>query len=63
MDSTNENALPESRPESPTSCCTGPTNSKTACEHFCEFGRERPGTLALWCLGLGFILGWKLKLW
>ena len=63
MNSSNENTLPESRTESQTSGCCGPTTSKTACEHFYEFGRERPGTLALWCLGLGFMLGWKLKLW
>ena len=28
-----------------------------------EYARERPDVAALWCLGLGFILGWKLKPW
>ncbi|MGQ0634198.1 MAG: hypothetical protein ACT4QC_06295 [Planctomycetaceae bacterium] len=28
-----------------------------------EYSREQPETVALVCLGLGFILGWKLKPW
>lgn len=28
-----------------------------------EYSRQRPETVALACLGLGFVLGWKLKLW
>lgn len=28
-----------------------------------EYARENPGTAALWCLGVGFVLGWKLKPW
>lgn len=32
-------------------------------EHFREYGRERPGIVALWCFGVGFVLGWKLKPW
>ena len=37
--------------------------TKSALEHFQEYGRERPEIVALWCFGLGFVLGWKLKLW
>jgi hypothetical protein len=36
---------------------------KSALEHFQEYARERPGVVALWCVGIGFVLGWKLKLW
>lgn len=25
--------------------------------------REYPENAALWCLGIGFVLGWKLKPW
>lgn len=25
--------------------------------------REKPEVAALWCFGVGFILGWKLKPW
>jgi hypothetical protein len=28
-----------------------------------EFAREQPEMAALWCLGIGFALGWKLKPW
>lgn len=28
-----------------------------------EYARENPGTAALWCLGIGFVLGWKMKPW
>lgn len=28
-----------------------------------EYAREKPEVVALWCLGIGFMLGWKLKPW
>lgn len=28
-----------------------------------EYARENPEAAALWCFGIGFVLGWKLKLW
>lgn len=28
-----------------------------------EYARQNPGAAALWCLGIGFVLGWKLKPW
>ena len=28
-----------------------------------QYARERPEMTALVCLGIGFILGWKLKPW
>jgi hypothetical protein len=28
-----------------------------------EYAREKPEVAALWCFGLGFIMGWKLKPW
>jgi hypothetical protein len=27
------------------------------------YARQRPGTAALWCFGVGFVVGWKLKPW
>lgn len=32
-------------------------------EFFRQYARERPEVVALWCLGIGFVLGWKLKPW
>jgi len=28
-----------------------------------QYAREKPEVIALWCLGIGFVLGWKLKPW
>jgi hypothetical protein len=28
-----------------------------------EYAHENPESAALWCFGIGFVLGWKLKLW
>ena len=28
-----------------------------------QYTRQKPGVVALWCLGIGFVLGWKLKPW
>lgn len=28
-----------------------------------DYAREQPEMAALWCLGIGFVLGWKLKPW
>lgn len=28
-----------------------------------NYAREKPEMAALWCLGIGFVLGWKLKPW
>ena len=31
--------------------------------YFREYAREKPEVAACWCLGIGFVLGWKLKPW
>ncbi|MBI2826307.1 MAG: hypothetical protein HYX69_16620 [Planctomycetia bacterium] len=28
-----------------------------------HYAKERPEVVALWCFGIGFVLGWKLKPW
>jgi len=32
-------------------------------EYLKEYARQKPEAAALWCFGVGFVLGWKLKLW
>jgi hypothetical protein len=32
-------------------------------EYLKQYAKERPDVAALWCFGIGFILGWKLKPW
>ena len=27
------------------------------------YAQEKPEVMALWCFGIGFVLGWKLKPW
>jgi hypothetical protein len=28
-----------------------------------NYAHENPEAAALWCFGIGFVLGWKLKIW
>lgn len=32
-------------------------------EYLRQYAREKPEVVALWCFGIGFVLGWKLKPW
>jgi hypothetical protein len=32
-------------------------------EYFRNYAREKPEAAMLWCFGIGFVLGWKLKPW
>ena len=66
--STKQQTVPQSRNDievSPGPTPTAPLapTTKSAFEHFREYKQERPGVVALWCFGIGFALGWKLKLW
>jgi hypothetical protein len=61
--STKERTVPISRNETQLAADPHEPTTKSALEHFQEYGRERPGVVALWCFGIGFVLGWKLKLW
>ena len=28
-----------------------------------EYARQKPEAAAMWCFGIGFVVGWKLKPW
>lgn len=32
-------------------------------QYVTDYARDNPGYAALWCVGVGFVLGWKLKPW
>lgn len=32
-------------------------------EYVKAYAQQNPGTAALWCFGIGFVVGWKLKPW
>lgn len=34
-----------------------------AAESIRIYAKKRPEVVAMWCLGVGFVLGWKLKPW
>ena len=61
--STKEHAVSKSQNETKVQTASREPTTKRALEHFQEYGRERPEIVALWCLGIGFVLGWKLKMW
>lgn len=57
----------QSQPQSKSSVQSpGPgelTPSADLVDYVKEYAREKPEVAALWCLGVGFVLGWKLKPW
>jgi hypothetical protein len=61
--STKEQTVPELQNETRTRTELRAETSRSAFELFREYGRERPEIVALWCFGIGFVLGWKLKPW
>lgn len=32
-------------------------------EYLKNYAREKPDMAALWCFGIGFVVGWKMKMW
>ena len=61
--STEEHTVSESRNETQVPMAPRELTTKSVFEHFREYGRERPEIVALWSFGIGFVLGWKLKMW
>jgi len=37
--------------------------SQDLIDYLKSYAREKPDVAALWCFGLGFVIGWKLKPW
>lgn len=32
-------------------------------DYITDYARQKPEVAAMWCFGVGFVLGWKLKPW
>ena len=58
-----EDTSPELQREMAVETNLPPRTAKSLLDHCREYARERPEMAALWCFGLGFVLGWKLKPW
>lgn len=57
-----EAAVASSSKASTESCCD--VQPLEDMMNYCrEYAREKPEMAALWCFGIGFVLGWKLKPW
>lgn len=39
------------------------TPTEDVVDYVRAYARQQPEKAALWCLGVGFVLGWKLKPW
>lgn len=37
--------------------------SKDFVQYMKDYARDKPDVAALWCFGIGFVIGWKLKPW
>lgn len=37
--------------------------TEAAVECFRTYSREKPEAVAMWAFGVGFVLGWKLRIW
>ncbi|MCI0379102.1 MAG: hypothetical protein L0215_15950 [Gemmataceae bacterium] len=51
------------RPQAPSKSSDEVDMGRDLVEYLKEYAREKPEVAALWCFGIGFILGWKLKPW
>jgi hypothetical protein len=58
---TSENNL-KRRPQRPVAQSEADV-ARDVMDYLKEYAREKPEVAALWCLGIGFIIGWKLKPW
>jgi ElaB/YqjD/DUF883 family membrane-anchored ribosome-binding protein len=36
---------------------------RDAIQYLRDYAHDNPESAALWCFGIGFVLGWKLKIW
>lgn len=58
-------SMPVNTPQ--TSVAAGPRQdlnpANDLLDYLKNYAREKPDMAALWCFGIGFIVGWKMKMW
>lgn len=57
------NHLPNSKNSTTSATVTHAPPFETLLQTARDAIRRNPEAAALWCFGIGFVLGWKLKLW
>jgi hypothetical protein len=53
----------QNSPQQPAGAAAELQPTDDAIQYLKTYARQRPEVAALWCLGIGFVLGWKLKPW
>lgn len=53
---------PAANSRAPQRQATAEGAGEAALDYFTEYARERPEVVAMWAFGLGFVLGWKLRI-
>jgi hypothetical protein len=57
---------PESKPHEATATqhsAQAADELPTVVDYVKTYAKQNPDVAALWCFGIGFVLGWKLKPW
>ena len=54
---------PKTYAPSPSQPAGSLTPTEDAIDYLRAYARQQPEKAAMWCLGVGFVLGWKLKPW
>ena len=60
---TEQHTVEESRNQNQVQTAPCEPTTKNASEHCREYQREHPGVVVPWCFGIGFVLGWKVRVW
>ena len=64
MDQTHSaKTVADTRGPAPFSAGSSLTPTEDAVDYLKAYAKQNPEKAALWCLGVGFVLGWKLKPW
>lgn len=63
MAATRENTMQSTKKSSDDSGLDLARPTGEVLEYLRDYARENPEMAAMWCFGIGFVLGWRLKPW